>query len=709
MFLLNVYNRLGIKAKILLIGLVPLVLAAVFLVVMAIGSLKQNLLQMSKESILTETQIGVAEVERSNQATIDVIRTMATAQESGLFGRRTESIEFVRTMLALYPQFTGASVGYEPNADQDDAVYLEDHPGEASAMDPAGRFLPYWYRDSEDPSVLKLAPLIDMETSYYYQGNKEQFLTGSDTTSFLEISTYYDQVRETLPPGQPERYIITEPYEYEGKLIMEQTYPIVIDGKFMGIASVDRSLDDLDYFLSHLKPFASADFILISGRGRIVSATMSPDLETERFEETVFAPILKGFYLGKHHGEILTYTDPLDGKAYFCTATKTKTGRWTVFMRVSVDEIMRPITEKLIVMTSTAAAGVFAIILILLMLANAITRRLVYAAGIACQIAEGDLNVRVECGASADETGRLLGSIRTMIEKLRSLIGQVRSSGIQVMSTATMLHSSAEEQQRTVGDFGTSSVEIAASIKEISATAQELARTMSRVSKTAGEATELAKSGSSHLYSMETRMGQLGKNTDSISQKLSIIKEKTDNINTVVMAITKVADQTNLLSLNASIEAEKAGEHGLGFAVVAREVRRLADHTAVATLDIKRMVQDMQSAVSSGVMEMDKFTQEVRSGVEEVRSASEQLLQVIEHVQDFAPQFQTVTEGMASQSQGAEQISNALTQLSEAAQLTDASVKETSQAADSLQGSVQALNKEIRQFKLDDETGEGDA
>ena len=46
MFLLNVYNRLGIKAKILLIGLVPLVLAAVFLVVMAIGSLKQNLLQL---------------------------------------------------------------------------------------------------------------------------------------------------------------------------------------------------------------------------------------------------------------------------------------------------------------------------------------------------------------------------------------------------------------------------------------------------------------------------------------------------------------------------------------------------------------------------------------------------------------------------------------------------------------------------------------
>jgi len=355
MNLLNVYNRLGIKAKILLIGLVPLVLTAVFLVVIAFGSLKQNLLRLSKESILAETRIGVAEVERSNQATIDVVRTMASAQENGLFGKRTESIEYARTILALYPQFTGAYFGYEPNADQDDAAYLKDHPDDTSAMDAKGRFLPYWYRAGEDYSLLKLTPLIDMETSYYYQGNKEQFLTGTDTTSFLEISSYYDQMREKLPPGQSERYIITEPYEYEGKLIVEQTYPIVIDGKFMGIAGVDRALNDLYYFLSHLKPFASADFILISNRGRIVSATMSPQLKTRRFEDTPFAPILKGFYLGKNHGEILTYTDPLDGKEYFCTAAKTKTGHWTVFMRVSVDEIMTPITEKLIVLTATAA------------------------------------------------------------------------------------------------------------------------------------------------------------------------------------------------------------------------------------------------------------------------------------------------------------------------------------------------------------------
>ena len=127
MILLDVYNRMGIKAKILLIGLLPLVLTAVFLVVMAISSLKQNLLQFSKDSILAETRIGVAEVERSNQATIDVVRTMASAQENGLFGNRTASIDYARTILALYPQFTGAYFGYEPNADQEDATYLKSH------------------------------------------------------------------------------------------------------------------------------------------------------------------------------------------------------------------------------------------------------------------------------------------------------------------------------------------------------------------------------------------------------------------------------------------------------------------------------------------------------------------------------------------------------------------------------------------------------
>jgi hypothetical protein len=39
-----------------------------------------------------------------------------------------------------------------------------------------------------------------------------------------------------------------------GKMMIEQVYPMVIDGKFVGIAGVDRALTDLHEFLRELKP-----------------------------------------------------------------------------------------------------------------------------------------------------------------------------------------------------------------------------------------------------------------------------------------------------------------------------------------------------------------------------------------------------------------------------------------------------------------------
>jgi methyl-accepting chemotaxis protein len=56
-----------------------------------------------------------------------------------------------------------------------------------------------------------------METSLYYQGVKDLF----------------------LKTGKPAP-MVTEPYVYEDKMIVEQTFPIATAGKFLGIAGVDR-------------------------------------------------------------------------------------------------------------------------------------------------------------------------------------------------------------------------------------------------------------------------------------------------------------------------------------------------------------------------------------------------------------------------------------------------------------------------------------
>ena len=90
-----------------------------------------------------------------------------------------------------------------------------------------------------------------METSLYYQGNKDQF---------NEL-------------GRP-MYMLTEPYVYEGKMIVEQTYPIIIDGQFRGIAGIDRALSDIADFLDVIKSEVHADVILVSRDENFVASTL---------------------------------------------------------------------------------------------------------------------------------------------------------------------------------------------------------------------------------------------------------------------------------------------------------------------------------------------------------------------------------------------------------------------------------------------------
>ena len=78
----------------------------------------------------------------------------------------------------------------------------------------------------------------------------------------------------------------TEPYEYQGIYLVEQTYPIVIDGELRGIAGADRSLEDLGQRLEGELPYPEADVLLISARGRIIANTIDPTLDTRVIEST---------------------------------------------------------------------------------------------------------------------------------------------------------------------------------------------------------------------------------------------------------------------------------------------------------------------------------------------------------------------------------------------------------------------------------------
>ncbi|MGK7903479.1 MAG: methyl-accepting chemotaxis protein [Hormoscilla sp.] len=362
-------------------------------------------------------------------------------------------------------------------------------------------------------------------------------------------------------------------------------------------------------------------------------------------------------------------------------------------------------TERLATWVNWAGFGCIAIVAIVISivisrsLVRSLSQSVQRAANVASRVADGDLTIVVE-EESNDEIGRLMTTLKQMIDRLTQLISGVKGSAIEVTSSTTQIAAEGRQLEVHMQEQTAATQETTASAQEIAMTAQKLAATMDEVTNLAKLTTVAASESQTDLKQMESTIRQLMDATKAIATRLGTIGEKANNINAIITTITKVADGTNLLSLNAAIEAEKAGEYGAGFAVVAREIRRLADRTAVATLEIESMVKEMQSSVSTGVMEMDKFSTEVTQSVNTVSRISGQVAQIIQQVQDLAPRFETVNQGMDSQVQSAEQISEAMIQLNNASQETNDSFKEINSAINQLNQAAQNLQQEMDRFKV---------
>jgi len=693
----------SIKGRLIFYFGITVIVVVLLIVAVFSRSMYRNLITENEQLIKAHTQVIANEIEEQNLEAVSVAKAMALAQKSGLFGNREASIRYARNILSNYSRFTGSYFGYEPNADQNDSAFLERAGDMSKGLNKEGRFLPYWFVEEGKEGQIKLTPLIDMETSLYYQGCKDKFLSAG-----------------------PKKYMITEPYFYEGKMIVEQTYPIEINGRFVGIGGVDRALTNIHAYLEGFKPYNSAAFVLLSRKGRIISSTMaliseeaisrlnrkgkgegkekesgiiSKRMMTRNLKETDYAKILERFYTHTGAPLLIRDADPLDGQTYIFSGAKIKTGDWTIVMRVSENEITAPIRRTLIQVLLISCFGLFATFLVLVWLARKISRPITEAVTIAQKVSQGDFTIQVP-EESEGETGRLLSALGSMIRNLNSLIGQIQRSGVQVTSSSTELAAAAKEQETTMSNQMASTDRVVQSVEGISHVASQLVDTVKEVASTSEETAGFASNSQEGLARMEEAIHRMQDASKSISGRLESINEKAENITRVVDTITKVADQTNLLSLNAAIEAEKAGEYGRGFNVVAREIRRLADQTAVATLDIEQMVQEMQSAVSTGVMEMDKFITEVRRSAEDVGKISGQLAMIIQRVQTLSPRFEEVNVAVGRQSNDAWTISRSMTNLKEELQETLESFHETYAAIGQLTDAARGLQDGVSRFKI---------
>lgn len=398
----NIKFYQSLSGKAILFVILPgfLILSAILIqtrIVMfsSVRSASENTLQKVAGKVANE-------IERGNSRAVLAARIMAYAQESGgLFGRRQESVEFSQRILQEFPELTGAYYGYEPDADRDDSRYLKSQEADQirEALNENGRFIPYWFRGKEDSTEILLEPLVNMETSLYYQGVKEKYLNAG----------------RPLP-------MVTEPYVYEGKMIVEQTYPIVFDDTFYGIAGVDRSLQDITSFLEKIKQEEDVDIFLISSAGRFIAVTTPErdELITKDIHETIYQPLFNEFYRNNTASSLTLTEDPVDNERYYYAAASIPTGNWLAVIREPEANITTPIWNSLLLNLIIAAAGLLFVLILILWGTRYNVRRIQRAVASANAVASGILTGEaLLADTKNDEIGSLLQAQKKMVYTLR--------------------------------------------------------------------------------------------------------------------------------------------------------------------------------------------------------------------------------------------------------------------------------------------------
>lgn len=334
-------------------------------------------------------------------------------------------------------------------------------------------------------------------------------------------------------------------------------------------------------------------------------------------------------------------------------------------------------------------------------IAYTVTKPMKSLAGVAGEVAQGDLTVAVRTDRQ-DEIGQLSASFGKMVSSLRGTIERIVESSSAVASASAQISSSTEQMAAGAQEQSTQASEVAAAVEEMARSIVESSSNATRAADTSGQAKVAAERGGVIVDQTIVRMRQL---SDVVRRSAATVQElgrSSDHIGEIVSVINDIADQTNLLALNANIEAARAGEQGRGFAVVADEVRKLAERTSRATKEIAGMIKDIQRNTAEAVTTMTEGTEEVERGIAAADEAGRALREIVEIVQAATERVTTIARATEQQSQAADQISKNVEGISMVTRENALAVHQIAQAADDLNRLTESLLGSVHMFKLGD-------
>ena len=533
-----------------------------------------------------------------------------------------------------------------------------------------------------------------------------------DKSDIAHVGWYYTPVNNGGPTWM-------DPYlnENVGIYMISYVVPLFRDGVNVGIIGMDIDFTMIQNIAENSDTYETYLPIIVDGNGN-VAYCRSIDYGTNLAQAggkgmDRLAAAISG---GESVKEMITAD--IGNKSYRAVFGKLHNGM-TLITTAEETEIFRQSNQLFMQILGAVVVISAAACVIALLLVRRLTRPIKALNTAASRIADGELNVTVDC-SSNDDIGVLAGSFRKTAEKLRDYVGYIDElSGVlnkiaggnldislsldyqgEFAKLKNSLENISESLNSTLSELDVAADQVAAGADQVSSGAQSLASgstqqtdSIQTLVDTIGEISEQIKANADEAGHASQSMNEIGREANLSNERMNNmldamhdISKNTEEISAIMKTIEDIAFQTNILALNAAIEAARAGEAGKGFAVVADEVRNLASKSAEASQNTAALIS--------------KTTDAVENGSRIANETAESLRTVVANIDDIVKSVDDISRNSQSQAEAVVQVNSGVEQLSAVTQNNSASSEESAAAAQELAGQANTMKSLTGRFTL---------
>ncbi|WP_313445625.1 methyl-accepting chemotaxis protein [Stenotrophomonas indicatrix] len=620
-----------------------------------------------------------------------MVETVLAQRARGDAPDRASLANVIGEQLHAHPEWLGKSTMWEANAfDGKDAEFVN-----SEAHDATGRYMSYWA----------------------WQDGKPQQSTMTDYTETPSGSGNWYMVpsRDKLP-------LVSEPYAYDigGKQVLMSTLstPIVENGTFLGVFTVDFSLDALQKHLATLTPMGAGRVELLSPKGVVLASADAAEIGKPRTDAATLG-MLAQIAADKTYeafepdaaGNVRLYVPLQVGNAPQRFALGVVVPHAVIIAQAR--ELLWIILLVGVVAALVLSGGVY------LLLQRLAVRPLAQAVRIAGDVAAGKLDTAMPALGN-DEVGRLLDAMQGMRGQLQAVMA--------AQAEMARRHDAGEISYRMdasvfPGEYGRMVADSNQLVADSNAVTQRLVEVMQRYAVGDLSVDMEALPGEKAIFTaaMATTKTNLAAINEQIQQLAAAaaagdfavrgdaqrfehdFRRMVETLNTMM----QVSDQ-NLAALSTLLRAIAAGDlstrmegdfHGV-FAVMRDDANSTVQQLTQIVGQIQQSAASIRLAageIASGNSDLSRRTEQQAANLEETAASMEELTSTVRQNADHALQANKLAASAAGVASEGGQVVSQVVQTMEQIETSSQRIAEIISVIDGIafQTNILALNAAV--------------